>query len=32
MASYVFTEKAERDLENIIDYTVAQRSHRNDEC
>ena len=24
MASYVVTEKAERDLEKIIDYTVAQ--------
>ena len=24
MASYVFTEKAERDLEKIIDYTVAR--------
>ncbi len=24
MASYVFTDKAERDLENIIDYTVER--------
>ena len=24
MSSYVFTEKAERDLENIVDYTVEQ--------
>ncbi len=24
MASYVFTEKAERDLEKIIDYTVER--------
>jgi toxin ParE1/3/4 len=24
MASYVFTEKAERDLEKIIDYTVGR--------
>jgi len=24
MASYVFTEKAERDLESIIDYTVKK--------